>query len=71
VVDEWQDGGKRIQSFELQYHDGDGWKTFCRGTTIGSEREYKFPGVTARRVRLNILDATEGPTLTEFSIFRE
>jgi len=70
TIREWEGGGKRIQKFELQYLDGSAWKTFISGTTIGIEYRKNFPAVTARVVRLNILDATEGPTIDEFEILK-
>jgi alpha-L-fucosidase len=60
----------RVQSFELQYMDGPAWKTFCKGTTIGEEWIRRFEPVTARHVRLNVLDATNGPTIWEFQLFK-
>ncbi|MEI6779483.1 MAG: alpha-L-fucosidase [Verrucomicrobiota bacterium] len=65
VIDEWESGGKRIQSFELQYQSGNEWKTFYQGTTVGPLWEKTFEPIKAQRVRLNILDATEGPTINE------
>jgi alpha-L-fucosidase len=61
--------GSRVQEFEIQYKEGDNWKTFAQGTTIGPEFRMTFPPVTARIVRLNILRASEGPTLSEFHLF--
>ncbi|MGA2254809.1 MAG: alpha-L-fucosidase [Thermoguttaceae bacterium] len=59
----------RIRSFELQYKDGQEWKTFHKGTTVGAQYATpKFPPVTTRYVRLNVLDATNGPTITEFEL---
>jgi alpha-L-fucosidase len=59
----------RVQSFELQYKVGDDWRTACKGTTIGAKFETpKFDAVTAQQVRLNILDANEGPTISEFQL---
>ncbi len=60
---------ERVQRFELQRLDGSDWKTFCTGTTLGELWSRRFAPVTAQRVRLNILDATDGPTLSEFSLF--
>jgi len=60
----------RVQSFELQYMDGPVWKTFFKGTTIGEEWIRRFEPVTARRVRLSVLDATNGPTIWEFQLFK-
>ena len=59
----------RVQEFELQYKDGDQWKTFVRGTKIGPDYSSQFESVTARYVRLNILKATDGPTIWEFQLF--
>jgi len=71
VIDEWEGGGKRVQSFELQYQSGEEWKTLFKGTTLGPNWQNKFDPVTARQVRLNILEATEGPTLNEFELYRK
>jgi alpha-L-fucosidase len=60
----------RVRSFELQYQDAEQWKTFHQGTTLGEQFSAKFEPVTAQRVRLNILDATDGPTITEFRLLR-
>jgi len=59
----------RVQEFELQAKEGDSWKTFYRGTTIGEDFSARFPPVKARVVRLNILKASEGPTIWEFQLF--
>lgn len=59
----------RVQEFELQAKEGDAWKTFYRGTTIGEDFSAKFEPVKARVVRLNILKASEGPTIWEFQLF--
>ena len=59
----------RVQEFELQYKAGNEWTTFAQGTSIGSAYSSVFEPVTARYVRLNILKATEGPTIWEFQLF--
>jgi alpha-L-fucosidase len=61
---------KRVQKFELQWRDGDEWKTFCSGTTIGDAWSKSFDPVTAQHVRLNVLESTEGPTIWEFELFK-
>jgi alpha-L-fucosidase len=60
----------RVQKFELQWLDGDEWKTFCSGTKIGESWSKSFDPVTAQRVRLNVLEATEGPTIWEFQLYK-
>jgi alpha-L-fucosidase len=67
VIDEALE--QRVQEFELQYKDGEAWKTILKGTTIGANWEREFEPVTARVVRLNILKATEGPTIWEFAVY--
>jgi len=49
-----QEGWDRTRKFSVQYSVGDEWKDAATGTTIGAERELKFPAVTARIFRLNI-----------------
>jgi alpha-L-fucosidase len=68
-IDEWAGGGKRVQSFELQTRDGGEWTTIHGGRTIGPNREIVTAPVTAGQIRLNILDATAGPTINEFQVF--
>ncbi|MBN2312955.1 MAG: alpha-L-fucosidase [Sedimentisphaerales bacterium] len=58
----------RIRKFELQYKDGEEWKTFARDSRIRDSYSTQFEPVTARYVRLNILDAIEGPTIYEFHV---
>ena len=59
----------RVQEFELQYKEDDEWRTFARGSKIGPDYLSQFESVTARYVRLNILTATDGPTIWEFQLF--
>jgi alpha-L-fucosidase len=59
----------RVQKFELQAHDGKDWRTFHRGKTIGENHTATFPPVKTRRVRLNLLETTDGPSIWEFQLF--
>ena len=61
----------RVQEFELQYREGKRWKIFARGAKLGHDYSKQFDAVTARYVRLNILKATDGPTICEFQLFAE
>jgi alpha-L-fucosidase len=61
----------RIRGFRIEYRDGATWKTAAVGGRIGAETEISFPPVIAQYVRLNITEATEGPTLWEFELYRE
>ncbi len=58
----------RVQKFEFQYRDGGDWQTLFAGTRLGASFKRDFDPVTAGAVRLNILDATEGPTIWEIKV---
>lgn len=60
---------QRIRKFALEYWQGNEWKTCYRGETFGAKLLARFEPVTAQRVRLNILEATDGPTIWEFQVF--
>jgi alpha-L-fucosidase len=72
AIDECVDFGQRVKRFEIQVRAaaGDSWKTVLEGTTIGKGFAKAFPSVPARFVRLAILDASDGPTIREFSVFK-
>lgn len=59
---------ERVRQFELQYRDGDTWKTIFSGKKLGADFQKKFEPVTAQQFRLNILDASEGPTINEIEL---
>ncbi len=60
---------ERIRRYELLIKDGDDWRPIVTGTTMPAELVRDFPPVTARFVRLNLPEATEGPTLNEFQLY--
>jgi alpha-L-fucosidase len=60
---------RRIEAFSIEYKDGDTWKEIARGATPNYEHELAFKPVTTRQVRLNIVKASDAPTLYEFQIF--
>ena len=59
----------RVEKFEIQAQVENGWKTVVAGKRMGDLFEETFEPIKTRRVRLNILNATEGPTLWEFQVF--
>lgn len=59
----------RVTSWDLEVREGDTWRSVYHGERIGHECEVSFAAVTARWVRLNIHEATEGPTLWEVQVF--
>ena len=63
--------GGRVQKFEFQYREGSEWKTIFTGQKIGEWFQKKFEPVQAQEFRLNILDATDGPTIGEIELFEK
>lgn len=61
----------RVKKFIFEYQDGNDWKTIFSGTTLGEKFERRFDPVTATEFRLNILDATEGPTIDEIELLKQ
>ncbi len=61
--------GQRVEEFVLEARDGEEWKQFAQGTTIGYKRLLRFEPVTARRVRLTILKSRVCPTLSNFALY--
>jgi alpha-L-fucosidase len=63
---------ERVQKFEFQYREGDAWKTAFTGEKIGHwfQKKLEQP-VNAQEFRLNILDATDGPTINEIEFFEK
>jgi alpha-L-fucosidase len=58
----------RVRKFELQKKSGERWETFQGGGALGAHFKTTFAPVTTTAIRLNILDASEGPTITEVMI---
>ncbi|MBT3191333.1 MAG: hypothetical protein HN341_02135 [Verrucomicrobia bacterium] len=61
----------RIRKFKLEYKTSDDWQVMLAGTTVGEDFRKQFTPVRAQHVRLNILEATESPTLWEFQLFKD
>jgi len=62
--------GQRIEEFTLEAWDGNAWRPFARGTTIGHKRLLRFPETTTDRVRLTIIKCRTNPTLAAFGLFK-
>lgn len=61
--------GERVQKFEFQYREGREWKTIYTGTKIGRWHQQKLdPPVKAQEFRLNILAATDGPSIADIEL---
>ena len=61
---------KRIRKFTIEYFQDGQWKVCYEGTNPGAKLSARFAPVTAQRVRLNIPEATDGPTIWEFQLFK-
>ncbi|MFH1738091.1 MAG: alpha-L-fucosidase [bacterium] len=57
--------GPRVQEFRIQAKDGDEWRTFYTGTTMGRNWAGKLKPVTAQDIRVDILEASDGPTIRD------
>ena len=60
--------GSRIQGFELRAKEGAQWKTFHTGKTVGRNWAAKFEPVNAQDLRIEILRATDAPTLRDVQL---
>ena len=61
---------KRVRKFAVEYWQDEQWKTCYRGENLGEKFSARFAPVTAARVRLNITESTDGPTIGEFQLFQ-
>jgi alpha-L-fucosidase len=64
-----EEGWARIRRFELQIKDNDNWRTILDGKEIGPYFYRQIPPTSAQHIRLNVLDATDVPTIWEFQLF--
>ena len=70
MLQEMVSTGQRVSKFKLESWDGQAWKEFTKGTTIGCKRLLRFPPVTTSKVRLTIEDARDCPTIREFGLYK-
>ncbi|NTV46992.1 MAG: discoidin domain-containing protein, partial [Chlorobiales bacterium] len=59
----------RVEEFVIEAFVDGAWKPVLKGKHIGDAYEKTFDPVTASKVRLHILRATDGPTFYEFQVF--
>ena len=60
----------RVQEFELLAEVGNEWKRVGAGTTLGADFTCAISPVKASAIKLNILKATDGPTIKEIELLR-
>jgi hypothetical protein len=58
-----------MQRFEVQVKENDPWPTILEEKTIGPYFNRHLSPVSARRVRLNISEARDVPTISDFQLF--
>lgn len=59
----------RVEQYAVEYFDVDAWKILAEGNAIAGEKLVPFTPVIARRFRLNILKASDVPTIDEFTLY--
>lgn len=63
------DDGQNVRGYAVQVWDGRAWKTVAQAEAIGHMKIDRFPAVTARKVRLNILSSVGTARIREFKLF--
>ncbi len=58
-----------VQEFQIQYKEGNEWRTFAGGATIGNQLTLDFTPIVARFVRLHITRKTGAMEISEFQLF--
>lgn len=62
----------RIQKFQIEIPDDkNGWRAIQTGATIDGRGEISLPPTKASKLRLNILDASEAPSIYEIKVLGE
>ena len=68
IEEAYSDHSSRVKKFELQKKEGSSWTTFHEGDALGAHFKASFAPVTTSAIRLNILDASDGPTISEIQL---
>lgn len=69
VLGEYIALGQRVQSFKVEYFDGDRYRELDRQTTIGYKRILTFPLVKSSQLRITFLQAKASPLITAIQIY--
>ncbi|MCB1132363.1 MAG: alpha-L-fucosidase, partial [Verrucomicrobiae bacterium] len=70
IEEAWAGHSSRVKKFELQKKSANGWETFHSGGGLGAHFKATFEPVTTSAIRLNILNASEGPTIKEVMLIQ-
>lgn len=63
--------GQRVDAFALDRWEGNGWKEFFKGTSIGNQRLVRTGDISTERLRLRIVAAAAGPAMSELGVYLE
>ncbi|HEU4435288.1 MAG TPA: alpha-L-fucosidase, partial [Pyrinomonadaceae bacterium] len=63
--------GQRVEEFAVDVREGDQWREFARGTSIGNCKLVRGKSVTTSQVRLRITQSPVCPAISELSLFAE
>ncbi|TWU37905.1 Xylosidase/arabinosidase [Novipirellula aureliae] len=58
----------RIRSYKVQVYN-ESWETIFVGGNPSSNKTYDFPAVTGSKFRLQVTEATDGPTIKELELY--
>ena len=62
--------GQRIKEFKVEYsNNGESWKVFDQGTTIGAKRLSRENPVKADRLRITVTTSKEVPMISEVGVY--
>lgn len=64
------ENGNNINSYQIQYWNGEAWKIIVEGTEIGEEKSHYFKPVTASKCRIFIAKADDTPCISELEIIK-
>lgn len=59
--------GSRVRRWEFSVRSEGKWRKVAEGTTLGAGHTSTFPATEADALRLEIMDATDGPTIAEIT----
>jgi len=60
---------KRVRKYAIEYWDNGKWSVCYSGTLLPARLSAAFKPVTSQKIRLNILESTEGPTIWELKVY--
>jgi alpha-L-fucosidase len=69
VLQEYIKSGQRVKAFQVEVKEGNEWRKVGEGTTIGYKRILKVDSVSAREIRVTIIDSKACPMISNISIF--